>query len=81
MCRTGRPVVIGGEAVRRHEETGVLRIFGGVTSCLLASALSLAAPAMAQVEPGRIYTGGEQISDPSLGLTLTLPAATSGSRS
>jgi hypothetical protein len=29
--------------------------------------------AVGQVEPGRIYEGGETISDPSIGLTLTLP--------
>lgn len=32
----------------------------------------LAAPATAQIEPGRIYTGGEQIGDPELGLKLTI---------
>lgn len=40
-----------------------------------------AAPASAQIEPGRIYAGGEQIGDPALGLTLTLPAGWRGSLS
>ncbi len=37
--------------------------------------------AAAQIEPGRIYSGGEQIGDPSIGLTLTLPMGWRGSLS
>lgn len=33
----------------------------------------LAPPAEAQIEPGRIYTAGERVEDPSSGLALTLP--------
>jgi hypothetical protein len=39
--------------------------------CLAA----LAAPAIAQIEPGRVYEGGERLSDPETGLTLTVPGA------
>lgn len=37
------------------------------------------APLNAQIQQGRIYSGGEEISDPSVGLTLTLPAGWRGS--
>jgi len=43
--------------------------------------LLTAAPGVAQIQPGRIYTGGEQIGDPGLGLRLTLPAGWKGSLS
>lgn len=49
---------------------------------LLTVALTLsAAPVAAQIQPGRIYLGGEQISDPSLGLALTLPQGWRGALS
>jgi len=38
-------------------------------------------PATSQIEPGRIYAGGEQIGDPSSGLRLTLPAGWRGALS
>jgi hypothetical protein len=41
-------------------------------------ALVLAGPVAAQIEPSRIYTGGEQISDPESGLRLTLPGGWHG---
>jgi hypothetical protein len=44
--------------------------------------LALAAvPAAAQIQPGRVYNGGEQIRDPESGLTLTLPAGWRGALS
>ncbi len=36
------------------------------------------APIAAQIQPGRVYAGGEQISDPELGLRLTLPTGWRG---
>jgi len=45
---------------------------------LMVLAVATAPAAAAQIEPGRIYTGGEQISDPGSGLTLTLPAGWRG---
>ena len=42
---------------------------------------AVATPAVGQIQPGRVYTGGEQIGDPQLGLTLTLPAGWRGSLS
>ncbi len=39
---------------------------------------SLAGDAGAQIEPGRIYGGGERIIEPSLGLALTLPTGWRG---
>ena len=46
---------------------------------LMAVTLAVAAaPAVAQIQPGRIYTGGEQIGDPALGLRLTLPVGWRG---
>lgn len=46
----------------------------------VALTLSLLTPecADAQIQPGRMYSGGEQISDPSIGLTLTLPVGWRG---
>jgi len=35
--------------------------------------LAVSQPVVGQIQPGRVYAGGEQISDPSAGLTLTLP--------
>ncbi len=43
-----------------------------VAASLAVVALA-ATHAAAQIEPGRIYTGGQQISDPETGLRLTLP--------
>ena len=40
---------------------------------LVAASAVTTAPLLAQIQPGRIYSGGEQISDPDVGLTLTLP--------
>jgi hypothetical protein len=40
--------------------------------------LGVASLASAQIEPGRIYAGGEQLSDPELGLRLTIPAGWRG---
>lgn len=51
-----------------------------LTAALVVLA-SGAAPTAAQIEPGRVYTGGEQISEPSVGLTLTLPAGWRGALS
>ena len=47
---------------------------------VMVAALVVAAvpSAAAQIEPGRTYTGREQISDPQLGLTLTIPAGWRG---
>jgi len=44
------------------------------------AAVSCVAPALAtaQIQPGRMYVGGERISDPSIGLTLTLPVGWRG---
>lgn len=51
----------------------------------LLSALVLlalcAVPATAQIQPGRVYGGGERIRDPESGLTLTLPAGWRGALS
>ena len=41
-------------------------------------ALVLAGPVAAQIEPSRIYTGGEQVFDPESGLRLTLPGGWHG---
>lgn len=56
------------------------RVFTAVAALGVLSAL-LPSHANAQIEPGRIYSGGEQIGDPSVGLTLTLPAGWRGSLS
>lgn len=49
---------------------------------LLAMVLTLTAtPVAGQIQPGRIYAGGEQIGDPSLGLALTLPSGWRGALS
>lgn len=45
----------------------------------LAASAATTAPLLAQIQPGRIYSGGEQISDPDVGLTLTLPTGWRGS--
>ncbi len=45
---------------------------------LLALALPLAPGVAAQIDPGRVYSGGEQISDPQLGLRLTIPGGWRG---
>lgn len=45
---------------------------------LIVPVLSNAHSATAQIQPGRIYTGGEEISDPESGLKLTLPAGWRG---
>lgn len=42
------------------------------TTAFAAAVTTLAAPADAQIQPNRIYGPGERISEPSLGLTLTL---------
>jgi GNAT superfamily N-acetyltransferase len=41
-------------------------------------ALATASTAAAQIQPGRVYAGGEQVSDPSAGLRLTIPAGWRG---
>ena len=47
--------------------------------CLMAAALAVVpAPAAGQIEPGRVYTAGELISDPELGLKLTIPTGWRG---
>ena len=49
---------------------------GSIFSLALTAALALPlapAGADAQIEPGRIYAAGETISDPQIGLSLTLP--------
>lgn len=48
------------------------------TAWLMALVVTAAPTAVAQIEPGRIYTGREQISDPATGLTLTIPIGWSG---
>jgi hypothetical protein len=54
----------------------------GVRAWLITVSLATTgAPVAAQIQPGRIYTGGEQIGDPTLGLTLTLPSGWRGSLS
>lgn len=61
---------------------GVALVAGRGRPLLLAVALILTvSPAGAQIQPGRIYTSGEQISEPSLGLTLTLPGGWRGALS
>lgn len=46
---------------------------------MMAMALMVvAAPTAAQIQPGRVYVGGEQISDPESGLRLTLPSGWRG---
>jgi len=46
---------------------------------LMAAALAIgAAPVAGQIEPGRIYAAGELVSDPELGLKLTIPAGWRG---
>ncbi|HEX9728273.1 MAG TPA: hypothetical protein VGA37_07210 [Gemmatimonadales bacterium] len=47
---------------------------------LIVATLTASAPpaAIAQIQPGRIYTGGEQIGDPAVGLRLTIPAGWRG---
>jgi hypothetical protein len=50
----------------------------GTAAWLMVLAVSVAPAAAAQIEPGRIYTGREQISDPGTGLTLTIPAGWRG---
>lgn len=40
---------------------------------LLGAGLVSVSPAEAQIEPGRVYAAGEIVSDPSVGLTLTIP--------
>ena len=50
-----------------------------VAGLALAAAVSVTAPIHAQIQQGRIYNGGEQISDPDAGLTLTLPSGWRGS--
>jgi hypothetical protein len=53
-----------------------------VPRCCLAvcwlTAVPAATPVTAQIQPDRIYRGGEQISDPESGLRLTLPAGWRG---
>ena len=44
-------------------------------------ALAAAPPVHGQIEPGRVYEGGERISEPTLGLTLTLPSGWRGALS
>lgn len=44
-----------------------------VAALLLATALAVASDVAAQIEPGRVYSGGEQIGDPEAGLRLTMP--------
>lgn len=41
--------------------------------CSLLVVALTASPAASQIEPGRVYNGGDQIRDPDSGLTLTLP--------
>jgi hypothetical protein len=54
----------------------------GASALLIGAVLALnCTPTVAQIQPGRIYAGGEQISDPSLGLRLTLPSGWRGSLS
>lgn len=48
------------------------------TSLVVSAALLMAPPADAQIEIGRLYSGGEQISEPELGLRLTLPTGWHG---
>ncbi|MDH3205509.1 MAG: hypothetical protein OEO79_02805 [Gemmatimonadota bacterium] len=61
---------------------GVVIVAGRSRLPLLVVALILAAsPVGAQIQPGRIYTGGEQIGEPSLGLALTLPGGWRGALS
>ena len=48
------------------------------TAWLMALVLAVTPTAAAQIEPGRIYTGGEQISDPETGLRLAIPAGWRG---
>ena len=55
------------------------RIYGAVARLAVVSLALYATPVAAQIEPGRIYVGGEQITDPSIGLTLTLPVGWRGS--
>ncbi|MDA0330294.1 MAG: hypothetical protein O2958_14975 [Gemmatimonadetes bacterium] len=51
----------------------------GTANWMLVALLALSAvPVRAQIEPGRVYSGGEQISDPDSGLRLTLPAGWRG---
>ena len=57
------------------------RIYGAPTWLIAATLAMAPAPAVAQIQPGRIYTGGEQIGDPGLGLRLTLPSGWRGSLS
>ncbi len=57
-------------------------ILGPMRPLLVVTALTvLALPVRAQIEPGRIYTAGEEIREPSLGLRLTLPAGWRGALS
>jgi len=52
---------------------------GSAAAWFLAASLAVATgPTAAQIQPGRIYTGGERIGDPELGLHLTIPAGWSG---
>ena len=44
----------------------------------LAAVLTAASDASAQIEPGRVYSGGEQISEPAAGLRLTIPVGWRG---
>jgi hypothetical protein len=57
-----------------------VRGFGSAGAWLAGVVLVVgtAPTAASQIQPGRIYRGGEQISDPSLGLRLTMPAGWQG---
>lgn len=54
------------------------RMYGAPAWLMAVTLAGAAAPAVAQIQPGRIYGGGEQIGDPELGLRLTLPAGWRG---
>ena len=54
------------------------RIYGAPAWLIWVTLGVAAAPAVAQIQPGRIYAGGEQISEPELGLRLTLPGGWRG---
>jgi hypothetical protein len=47
-----------------------------VVAC--TAGLVVASDAAAQIEPGRVYSGGEQISEPAAGLRLTIPVGWRG---
>lgn len=63
---------------RRPTAPSVVFVAGLAATANGLMAALVPGPVAAQIEPGRVYSGGEQVSDPSLGLTLTLPIGWKG---